>query len=544
MKKYIDRRKFLTDTSFVVAGIAIGGALIGCSDKGVTASPDEPVPGLPDFDVKEQSISAIRDAYIKGLLTAEQLVQLYLDRIAKIDQNKGGLNAVLELNPDALEIARQLDAEWKKGMSRGPLHGIPVLIKGNIATADKMQTTAGAVALEGCHASEDAFLVTRLRKSGAIILGKTNLSEWANFTSWPSSSGWSGLGGQTRNPYDKEYCPCGSSAGSGVAAAASLATVTIGTETDGSIICPSAFNGLVGIKPTVNLVSRRGIIPISHTQDTAGPMARTVEDAAMLLGAIAAPDPQDVIIHKPEVVTKEPLVYTKFLDKAALNGARIGWLNNMPGWEGDLPKPFRDALDILTKRDAELIELSTLFPKMEEYGDAEFKVLLYEFKAGVNKYLKSALQGKNRILSLEEVIAFNKANADRALSGFGQNLLEMANEKGDLEEKEYLDALALHKAAGEAFDNTLKEHKLDAIVACSNGSAWKIDHEKGDQFTGGTTTLSAVSGYPNITVPAGMMDGFPIGISFMASAFEEGKLIRFAYAYEQASKARISPDID
>ncbi len=500
----------------------------------------KPATGHEDltFDPAEKTIADMQSAMESGRLSARSLVEIYLRRIEAIDRSGPSLNSVIEVNPEARAIAEALDAERKAKGSRGPLHGIPVLLKDNIDTADKMHTSSGSLALAGSTPPQDAFLVTRLRAAGAVILGKTNLSEWANFRSTRSSSGWSSRGGQTRNPYVLDRSPCGSSSGSGVAVAANLCAAAVGTETDGSIICPSAMCCLVGIKPTVGLVSRSGIIPISHTQDTAGPMARTVRDAALLLNALAGHDPADSASRQRQVVD-----YTKSLVEDGLQGARLGIARFAMGVHEKVDEVMEAAFEVLKKQGATLIDLEELIP--ENFGDAEFEVLLYELKDGLNAYFAS-LGSKAPVRSLDELIDFNKKNKDKAMPYFGQEIFEMAQKKGDLSEKAYLDALAKCKniTGTKGIDQALQQYRLNAIIAPSDALPWSIDLLNGDHYLmGGRASYSpaAVAGYPNITVPAGFVHELPVGLSFFGGAYSEAALIRLAYGFEQVTKVRRAP---
>jgi amidase len=472
-----------------------------------------------------------------GELTAEQICQKYLNRIEKVDPE---LKAVMELNPDALEIARKIDEERKNGQVRGPLHGIPVMIKDNIDTGDKMQTTAGSLALEGHIANEDAFIVKKLRDAGAVLLGKTNLSEWANFRSTNSSSGWSGRGGQVRNPYMLDRSPCGSSSGTGAAVAANLCTIGIGTETNGSIVCPSGVNGVVGIKPTLGMWSRRGIIPIAHSQDTAGPMARTVKDAAILLGALAEFDSEDAETHL--ALGEIHSDYTQFLDKNGMAGMRIGIASQMTGFHAKVDEVFKKAVEAMRNNGAEIID-NVEFEHNGKWGSPSYQVLLYEFKADLNKYL--AAHPSAPVNNMQEIIEFNKKDVERSMRWFGQEIFEQAAEKGDLTTGEYLEALKNSKrfAGKDGIDAVMEEHNLDAIVAQTNGPAWTIDWINGDHFSGGSSSPAAISGYPNITVPMGFVYGLPVGISFFGKAWSEPTLLKIAYAYEQATKQRKPPEL-
>ena len=489
--------------------------------------------------MKEYSISEIQTLMEKGKLSAMKLTKTYLTLIREIDKQGPKLNAIIEINPEVAKIAKKLDEERKNNKIRGPLHGIPVIIKDNINTGDKMQTTAGSLAFDGYIASEDAHIVKRLRDAGAVILAKANLSEWANFRSTRSTSGWSSRGGQTLNPYALNRNSCGSSSGSAVAVAANLCSVAIGTETDGSIICPSQTNSIVGIKPTIGLVSRMGIIPISHNQDTAGPMARSVQDAAFLLNVIVGTDPVDssTTIHNKKI----PLDYTEFLDYNGLKEARIGVARNYFGNSDLVDNIIERAIEKMSKNGAEIIdpvEIKTL----NDLREFEFQVLLYDFKHNLNEYLVK-FGPINSLKSLNDIIEFNKRNQEKVMPYFGQELFTMANEKDSITSKEYKEALKqCHRLArDEGIDIVLKEHQLDAIVAPSGGAAWLIDYINGDHSTGGSSSVAAVAGYPNITVPAGYIYGLPIGISFFSGAFEEPTLLKIAYSFEQATKIRKSP---
>lgn len=485
-----------------------------------------------DIDLAEATIENFNAAYGTGKVSARSIVKGYLDRISSIDKR---LNSIIEINPDALAIADQLDRERKDGKVRGPLHGVPVVIKDNIDTADKMRTTAGSRALADAPTpKEDAFIVRQLRLAGAVVLGKTNLSEWANFRSNKSSSGWSGRGGQTHNPYILDRNPCGSSSGTGAAVAASLAAIGIGTETDGSIICPSATCGIVGIKPTLGLVSRSGIIPIAHSQDTAGPMCRTVADAAHLLTAIVGVDPQDPITSKG---TGQGSDYSTFLKKDGIKGKRIGVARQYFGQNQKVDSAVEPLLGVLKDGGATLIDVE--FPTLAGFGAAEYEVLLYEFKHDLNKYL-AGRGGRNRTLS--DLITFNEHD-DLELKYFGQETFLAAQAKGDLSDPAYLAALTKSKNLTQAdgIDAIAEKFKLDAVVAPSGGPAWMTDLIGGDCGVFESSSLAAVAGYPNITVPAGYVQELPVGISFFGKAFSEGTLIEIAYAFEQETKLRRPP---
>ena len=488
--------------------------------------------------MQELSIPEIQAQMQAGTLTARKLTEMYLARIDEIDQNGPTLNAVIEVNPDALSIADALDSERATSGPRGPLHGVPVMVKDNVDTADRMMTTAGSLALHGSIAPQDAFLVQKLREAGAVLLGKTNLSEWANFRSTRSSSGWSSRGGQTRNPYALDRNPCGSSSGSAVAVAANLCAVAIGTETDGSIICPSQTNGIVGIKPTLGLVSRSGIIPIAHSQDTAGPMARTVEDAAVLLGALTGVDPRDPATETS--LDKAHTDYTKGLDADGLRGARIGVARNFFGFDPRVDAVMETCIQAMRDLGAEIVDPADVV--VEGLGKTEVEVLLYEFKADLNAYL-AGLGPDAPVHSLAEIIAFNQAHADTVMPYFGQERMLQAQEKGPLTDAAYVEALATNHrlARAEGIDATLERHNLDAIIAPSGGPAWLTDWVNGDHHSGGSSSPAAVAGYPSITVPAGYIFGLPVGISFFASAYQEPMLIKLAYAFERATHVRQPP---
>ena len=495
--------------------------------------------GPHGISIVEANVADLQAAMQSGKLTSQKLVKAYLARIRAIDKAGPRINSVIELNPDALAIAKAMDAERKSKGARGPLHGIPVLLKDNIATFDKMQTTAGSLAMLGVKPPRDAFLVTRLREAGAVILGKTNLSEWANMRSTRSTSGWSARGGLTKNPYALDRNTSGSSSGSGAAIAASLAAVAVGTETDGSITSPASVNGLVGLKPTLGLVSRNGIIPIAHSQDTAGPMTRTVADAAALLTVMAGVDLRDAATSDAKGKLHD---YTKFLDANGLQGARIGVVRANFGGRNDLASAVVDAsLKVLAAKGAVLIDPVEL-PNAGKYGQSEYEVLLYELKADIAAYLAEFAPGAS-IKTLKDIIDFNEKNKSRELTFFGQEHFLRADAKGDLNSKEYLEALAnnvLYSRA-EGIDKVLKAHQLDALVAPTGGPAWLTDFIKGDASGGGFSSAAAVAGYPHLTVPAGQVFGLPVGISFVGTAWSEPTLFRLAYAFEQASLHRRAP---
>ncbi len=491
------------------------------------------------FPLEEATIAGLQEMMTSGKETSESLVKLYLERIAKIDRGGPGLNAIIQANPDALAIARELDRERKEKGPRGPLHGIPIVIKDNIDTADGMETTAGSLALLGSKPARDAFVAGRLREAGAIILAKTNLSEWANFRSSRSTSGWSGRGGQTKNPYALDRNPSGSSSGTAAAVSANLAAAGVGTETDGSIVSPASCCGLVGLKPTVGLVSRSGIVPIAHSQDTAGPMARTVADAATLLGAMAGPDPNDPATQTTGVRLFQD--YREFLKPDGLKGARIGVLRVKSFNFAKMLDPIlQNAIDAMRKAGAEVID-PVEFPTLGQTDDAEYEVLLYEFKADLETYF--AARPGSGVRTLDDLIAFDEKNADREMPFFGQEIVEQAAKKGPLTDKAYLEALAkcreLMREKG--IDAVLAEHKLDALVVLTNGPAHLTDLVNGDSFSGSSSSPAAVAGYPTITLPAGYVFGLPVGISFIGKAWSEPELIHLAYGLEQALGMRKAP---
>ena len=531
-----------------VARIRIGPLLIAClvtagifrSDIGFSSAQERGTQSATGgFELDEATIAGLMRDQQAGRYTARRIAEEYLARIQALDRNGPSLQSVLELNPDALAIADALDAERQAGRLRGPLHGIPVLIKDNIDTADRMSTSAASLALEGSIAARDAFIVERLRAAGAVILGKTNLSEWANFRSTHSTSGWSGRGGLVLNPYALDRNPCGSSSGTAAAIAANFAAIGVGTETDGSIVCPSSAASLVGIKPTVGLVSRSGIVPIAHSQDTAGPMARTVEDAALLLGVLAGVDPRD---QATTARGRTPEDYRASLDTNGLRGARIGVARaKFFGYSEVTDKIAATAIERMKALGAVIVDPADI-PNAGTYDESELEVLLYEFKADLNKYL-GALGPSARVHSLADVIAFNEANRAREMPFFGQELMLDAQKKGPLTDKAYRDALAknLRLSRKEGIDAVLDRLHLDALVVPTGNPPWVTDLVNGDHFTGSSSTPAAVAGYPAITVPAGYAFGLPVGISFIGRAWSEALLIKFAYAYEQATKHRSPP---
>ncbi|MCP4415874.1 MAG: amidase [Chloroflexi bacterium] len=489
--------------------------------------------------MEEWSIAQLQEMMADGRMNGVAAVQTCLSRIQQIDQQGPRLNSILILNPDALEIAAALDAEREAKGARGPLHGIPILLKDNIETSDPMPTTAGSLALAQNFAQQDSFVAARLRAAGAIILGKTNLSEWANFRSSRSSSGWSSAGGQVRHPYALDRNPCGSSSGSGVAVAANLCAAAIGTETDGSIVCPSHANGIVGLKPTVGLVGRSGIVPISHSQDTAGPMTRTVRDAAIMLGALTGIDPRDLATRAS--AGNSYTDYTQFLDTEGLRGARIGVSRNFFGYNPTVDALIEQAIEAMRQQGAIIIDPANIKTK-GQFNSSEFEVFLYEFKHNLNKYLATTPQTvANR--TLESLIAYNEAHKESVMPYFAQELFESAQAKGPLSDEAYLQAKAKSQrlAREEGIDATLNEHQLDAIVAPTGGPAWLTDWVNGDHYGGSSSSSAAVAGYPNITVPAGYVFGLPVGISFIGGAWQEPTLLRLAYAFEQATLVRQVP---
>ncbi len=514
--------------SRLVAGLFVLSLLFACTTEN------------EEGDYREYDIEKLQSLMQQGELSSRQLTQYYLDRIEAIDRSGPELNSIIEVNPQAIGIAAALDAERQSTGPRGPMHGIPVVLKANIDTADAKETTAGSLALKGHRPPVDAFLVSRLREAGAVILGKANLSEWANFRSTHSSSGWSSIGGQTKNPYDLLRNPCGSSSGSAVSVAASLTSVAVGTETNGSVVCPSSVSGIVGIKSTLGLVSRSGIIPIAHSQDTAGPMGRTVKDAAILFAAMVGADPADPLADTfPDSVPD----YAGNLTEDALDGARIGVFRGHRGAGVDarVEKIVADTIATLRSLGAEVVDPVEI--ETEGMRDAAREVLNYEFKVDLNKYLENS---GAPIKSLADIIAFNDANAETVMPFFGQERMLAAQLKGPLSDAEYLEALATSKRiARDGIDNALAANDLDALIAPTRGPAWLTDHINGDQSSGiSSSSLAAISGYASITVPAGDVVGLPIGISFIGAAFSDAKLILFAYAFEQAGYARKPPLVD
>ena len=522
---------------------ALGGALTAArpTARGLPprSSSTRSQPSRSSFELEEVTIAQLQEGMSSGRLTARSITEMYLARIDDLDQQGSGLRSILEVNPDALEIADSLDRERQQQGRRGPLHGIPVLLKDNIDTADRMATSAGSLALLGSTPSQDAFVAHQLREAGAVLLGKTNLSEWANFRSTRSSSGWSARGGQCRNPYALDRNPCGSSSGSGVAVSANLGAAAIGTETDGSIVCPSSANGIVGIKPTVGLVSRAGIIPIAHSQDTAGPMARTVTDAAILLGALTGGDSRDSATEESR--GRYYLAYEEFLDPEGLKGARIGVARNFFGFNDSVDRLIETAIHQMRRLGAVIVDPANI-SGMEQVAASELEVLLYEFKADLNAYLAQR-DADPAVSSLRGLIEFNEANRDREMPYFGQERFIRADAKGPLSSEEYRSALAVsHRLSrDEGIDGVMTMHDLDAVVAPTGGPAWTTDLINGDHFLGSSSTPAAVAGYPNITVPAGDVFGLPVGISFFGRAWSEPTLIKLAFAFEHVTRFRQPP---
>jgi amidase len=554
----LDRRDLFRGGATIVVGAALSACGRREEPRPASAKPAEPpappaptpppapaaatTDAAPAGELVEATFADLQARMKAGTDSAKSLVAKYRQRIEAIDQKGPTLRSVLELNPDAEAIAAELDSERAAGKLRGPLHGIPILLKDNIDTGDKMTTTAGSLALEGSRAEKDAFVVARLREAGAVILGKTNMSEWANFRGMASSSGWSGRGGQCRNPYALDRSPSGSSSGSAAAAAASLCAAAIGSETDGSIVSPSSCNGLVGIKPTLGLVSRSGVIPLAPSQDTLGPMARSVADAAALLTVLAGSDPTDAATTAPHKARPAgPEDYSKYLDPKALAGARIGVpRKGFFGLSRSVDGVMNAALDQLRTLGAVLVDPAEL-PMPPDLGPAELEVLSTELGVYLTRFLSGRKDAK--VHSLAEAVAFNKQHSDRELQIFGQEYFEQAVPKTSLTEPGYVAARArcIRATRDQLLDKVMNEHKLDAFVAGTNGPAWLIDHVNGDSFGLSCSTLPAVSGYPHVTLPAGAFRGLPIGLSFFGRPYSEGKLIGYAYAYEQATKLRRAP---
>jgi amidase len=528
-----DRRTFIGRAAAAAATLALGRP----AHPAAGAAPAAARPPAPELE--EATIASLQAAMARGEQSARSIAEAYLARIDALDRSGPRINSVIEVNPEALQLADALDRERKEGGARGPLHGVPVLLKDNIDTGDRMQTTAGSLALVGAPAPRDAFVAGQLRRAGAVILGKTNLTEWANFRSTHATSGWSGRGGQTRCPYVLERNPCGSSSGSGAGIAASLAAVAVGTETDGSVVCPASANGLVGLKPTLGLVSRAGIIPLAHSQDTAGPMARTVRDAALLLNAMTGVDPRDSATSAS--AGHAAADYTATLDAGALRGKRLGVVRSYFGFDPGVDRLMEASLAAIKEAGAILID-PVVLPHAGKYDDSEGVVLRYEFKADLAAYLATRT-GSDVPRSLAALIAYNAQHAAAEMPWFGQELFEQSEAKGPLTDKAYLDALSRNHrlSRGEGIDAALRAHRLDALLAPTGGPAWMTDLVVGDHFTGGYSTASAVAGYPHITVPAGLVHGLPVGMSFFAGAWAEPTLLAIAYAFEQSTTARRPP---
>ena len=530
------RREFLRSSLISGAAVAVYPAI----DAARVTSRATPAAEVRSFELDEITIDQLQDGMKSGKYTAQAITEKYLARIEEIDKQGPAINSVIEVNPDAAEIAESLDRERKQKGARGPLHGIPILIKDNIDTADKMMTTAGSLALVGApKPPKDSFVAQQLRKAGAVILGKTNLSEWANIRSSHSSSGWSGRGGLTRNPYALDRNACGSSSGTGAGVSANLAAGGIGTETDGSIVCPSSANGLAGIKPTVGLVSRTGIIPISHSQDGAGPMCRTLRDAAIMLGALTGVDPEDSYTRESE--GKFYADYTQFLDVNGLRGARIGVARKYFGFSEAVDVVMANAIEVMKKQGATLVDPADI-ESFGKFDETETLVLDYELKADMEKYL-ARLGPASPMKSLKDLIDFNNRNAQKEMPYFGQDVFLRAEQRGPLTSREYVNALERnHRLARiEGIDAVMDKHKLDAMIAPTGGPAWITDLVTGDHFSGGSSNAAAVAGYPNINVTAGYVFGLPVGISFFGRAWSEPTLLKLTYGFEQAVGSRRAP---
>jgi amidase len=536
MPDRISRRSFLKASGTAGAAGALASAGTVASAAGAMAATDHDVPSFP---FEEATIAELQAAMESGRLSSRRLTHAYLRRIRQIDLSGIQLNSVIEVNPDALDIARELDAERRQGKVRGPLHGIPILVKDNFATRDRMETTAGSLALLGAEVPRDAFVIRRLRRAGAVILGKANLSEWANFRSTQSSSGWSGRAGQCLSPYVLDHNPCGSSSGSGTATAANLASVSLGTETDGSIVCPSSHNALVGIKPTLGLTSRSGVVPLAHSQDVTGPMARTVTDAAIVLGAMTGVDPRDPATADSKGHSYRD--YRRFLDPNGLRGARIGvWREGVFGASPEADVIGEAAIADLRRLGATVVD-PTDIPGVNDIGGPEFTVLLCEFKDDIAAYLSELRNTDMRTLA--DLIAFNEANAERELRWFGQEIFLQAEATGGTADPAYAEALATSKRlAQEGIDQTLDRFDLDAIFSLTASPPWTTDLVNGDHFLLGSSTPAAVAGYPNITVPAGFSFGeLPVGVNFIGRRWAEPTLLKLAYGYEQGTHHRHAP---
>ena len=529
------RRRFMQTSLLGSVSAVVLPALAGARE---LSPPSSPAPQVRPFELDEVTVADLQAGMGSGKFTARSLAEKYVARIEEIDRRGPGVNSIIEVNPDALAIADALDRERKEKGARGPLHGIPVLIKDNIDTADRMMTTAGSLVLLGARPTKDSFVAQKLRAAGAVILGKTNLSEWANIRSSHSTSGWSGRGGQTKNPYSLDRNPCGSSSGSGAAVAANLCALAVGTETDGSVVCPSSANGIVGIKPTLGLVSRSGVIPIAHSQDTPGPMARTVRDTAILLGALAGADPRDPATA--ESGGKALSDYTSFLDSNGLRGARIGVARKYFGFNDALDQLMNNVIEEMKRQGAVMVDPAHL-ESHGKFDDTEFTVLLYELKTDLNAYLAGRPDAP--VHTLKEIIDFNERNKGKEMPYFGQDVFLKAEAKGPLTSKEYGDALEANRRLSrkEGIDGVMDKLHLDAIMAPTAGPAWLNDYANGDHSVGGSSNAAAVAGYPDITVPAGFVFGLPVGISFFGRAWSEPTLLKFAYAFEQMTKARKPP---
>ena len=541
LRTHLTRRDFVRLGALGAAGAALAPAACGPADTGET-----PWWVGSEFELEEATLAELSESLASGARTSAEVTRLYVERIDALDRIGPRLRSIIEVNPEAEQIAELLDIERRAGRLRGPLHGVPVVVKDNIDTADGMTTTAGSLALEGHVAAQDSHVVARLREAGAIILAKANLSEWANFRSTRSSSGWSARGGQCANAFAVDRNPCGSSSGSAAAVSANFCAAALGTETNGSVVCPSSVNGIVGLKPTVGLLSRAGIIPIAEAQDTAGPMTRTVRDAAVLLGALAGPDPRDPATA--EAARFAGTDYTSFLDADGLRGARIGVERSYFGNEPAVDDLMEGAIQVMAAAGATIVD-PTLLATRQRIGPPSYRVLLHEFKAGLERYLEAAGR-PNGMATLADVIAFNEANAEREMPWFGQEIFEQAVQLGGLETPEYLEALEAMRrlSRAEGIDALMEEHHLDAIVAPTTRAAWKTDLVNGDMSSAGASSPAAIAGYPSITVPNGYIFGLPVGILFFGRAWSEGTLLRLAYAYEQATRhrkpARLLPTLD
>ena len=534
-------RRTLIGAAAGSAALASAAPLFGQAAGSAAGAPAAapPHPGTRPFELAGLGLAELRRGLDSGRFTSRRLTELYLERIAAVDRGAEGTHAVAEVNPDALALADRLDAERKAGQVRGPLHGLPILVKDNIGSADALETTAGSLALLGARPAQDAFLIRRLRAAGALLLGKTNLSEWANFRSTRSTSGWSGRGGQVRNPHALDRNPCGSSSGSAVAAAADLCAAAVGTETDGSITCPAAMNGVVGLKPTVGLISRSGVIPISHSQDTAGPMGRSVEDVALLLAGLAGGDPADAATAASAGHVLPD--YTRGLDARALAGARLGVVRHFFGWHPEIERQAEGLLGALRVAGATLVDPVEI-PNATDLDPNEFAVLLYEFKHDLNAHL-AGLPDRGQPRTLAALIDFNRVHAREEMPWFEQELFEQAEAKGPLTEEAYLKALetAQRLARAEGLDALFAAQKLDALVCPTMGLAYLTDWVNGDHYGGSCTSPPAVAGYPHLTVPGGFVQDLPWGFSFLGPAWSEAKLLGYGYAFEQATRARRAP---